>query len=54
MKKTLPLLIALSLSAGNAASALAWGGGDCPYSKKGASQESVTEKAEESESSKKD
>ena len=48
VKVILPLVLALSVSAGPA---LAWGGGDCPFSKKGANQEASTEKVENSESS---
>ena len=48
VKAVLPLVLVLSVSAGPA---LAWGGGDCPFSKKGANQESSTEKVENSESS---
>ena len=50
MKRIFPLLFALSVSAGPV---LAWGGGDCPFSKKGENQKVSTEKVEKSESSKK-
>ncbi len=48
VKAVLPLVLALSVSAGPA---LAWGGGDCQFSKKGTNQEASTEKVENSESS---
>ena len=48
VKAVLPLVLALSVSTGPA---LAWGGGDCPFSKKGANQEASTEKVENSKSS---
>ena len=48
VKAVLPLVLALSVSAGPA---LAWGGGDCPFSKKSANQEASTEKVENSDSS---
>ena len=49
MKKVLPLVFALSISA---APALAWGWGgegDCPFSIDKSNQETKTEKGEESE-----
>ena len=48
MKAVFPLVLALSISTGPV---LAWGGGDCPFSKKDANQEASTEKVENSESS---
>ncbi len=49
MKKVVPFVFALTISA---APVLAWGGGDCPYSKKGGNQEVSTEKTEKAETSK--
>ena len=48
VKSVLPLVLALSVSAGPA---LAWGGGDCPFSKKAGDQEASTEQVDNSESS---
>ena len=48
VKAVLPLVLALSICSGPA---LAWGGGDCPFSQKGANKEASTEKVENSESS---
>ena len=49
MKKVLPLVFALSISAGPAL-AWGWGGkGDCPFSKDKSNQETKTEQVEESE-----
>ena len=48
MKKFLPLVFALSISAGPAL-AWGWGGeGDCPFSKDKSNQETKTEQVEES------
>ncbi len=44
----LSMVLVLSVSAGPA---LAWGSGDCPFSKKDANREASTEKVEDSESS---
>ncbi len=46
MKKILPLVFALSIGA---APVLAWGGGDCPFSKDKSNQETKTEQVEESD-----
>ncbi|WP_320674096.1 hypothetical protein [Prochlorococcus sp. MIT 1341] len=51
MKKILVLAFALSL---NAVPVLAWGSGDCPYSKTGENQETVNEKREKTQDSEKD
>ena len=48
VKALLPLVLALSVSAGPA---LAWGDGDCPFSKKGINQDASSEKVEKTESS---
>ncbi len=50
MKKILPLIFMMTMAA---EPVLAWGGGDCPFSKKGTNQETSTEKADESKSTKK-
>ncbi len=44
------MLFALSMAS---APVLAWGSGDCPYSKKGTNQEASNEEIEPSESAKK-
>ena len=49
LKNIIPLLLLLSISS---APVFAWGGGDCPFSRKGANQDSSTEKVEETEASK--
>ncbi len=48
VKAVLPLVLAISVSSGPA---LAWGGDDCPFSKKDTNQAASTEKVQESESS---
>ena len=45
MKKVLPLVFALSISAGPV---FAWGGEDCPFSKDKSNQETQTDQVEES------
>ena len=51
MKKIISLVFVLSISGG---SALAWGWGDCPNSKKEVRQEAPSEKLDQSESSAKE
>ncbi len=49
LKKILPLFFILSISA---SPVLAWGNGDCSYSKKRVSQETTSENMEKSETTK--
>ncbi len=49
MTKILPLILTLAMTTGPV---LAWGGGDCPFSKKGSPQETSNEKVDESKSTK--
>ncbi len=51
MRKVIPLVFALSISAGQV---LAWGEGTCPFKKQSTNQETSTEKAEKSDSSQND